>query len=101
MTDPFGIALLGCGTVGGDAAKARPIPTHLLSTLDAALADPRVHAVAEVVGGTGWAKQAVLAALGAGKHVVTANKALLSEHGPEVFAAARQHGRAVAFEASV
>jgi homoserine dehydrogenase len=130
MTDPFGIALLGCGTVGGgvaklllgqadrlaaragrplalrhvvvrDPAKTRPVPAGLLSTLDAALADPQVHAVAEVAGGTGWAKQAVLAALAAGKHVVTANKALLSEHGPEVFAAAHEHNRAVAFEASV
>jgi homoserine dehydrogenase len=130
MTEPFGIAMLGCGTVGGgvarllldkadrltaragrrlqlrhvvvrDPAKARPVPATLLSTLGAALADPHVHAVAEVVGGTKWAKDAVLAALAAGKHVVTANKALLSEHGPEVFAAARKHDRAVAFEASV
>ncbi len=132
MPDPFGIALLGCGTVGGgvvrlltdqadrlaaragrrldlrhvvvrDPAKARsvPVPAGRLSSLDAALADPRVEAVAEVVGGTGWARQAVLTALAAGKHVVTANKALLSEHGSEVFEAARRHGRAVAFEASV
>src|SRR5438874_399875 len=127
MSEAFGIALLGCGTVGGgvvkllieqagrlaaragrplelrhvvvqDSAKARdvPVPAGMISTLDAALADPRVHAVAEVVGGTGWAKQAVLAALAAGKHVATANKALLSENGPEVFEAARRHGRAVA-----
>jgi homoserine dehydrogenase len=130
MPDPFGIALLGCGTVGGGVArllleqadrladragrplelrhvvvrqskKQRPVPAKLISTLDVALADPRVDAVAELVGGTGWAKEAVLAALAAGKHVVTANKALLSEHGPEVFEAARHHGRAVAFEASV
>jgi homoserine dehydrogenase len=132
MPEPFGIALLGCGTVGGgvvrllteqadrltaragrplelrhvvvrDAGKPRPVnvPEALISTLESALADPKVQAVAEVVGGTDWARQAVLAALAAGKHVVTANKALLSEHGPEIFEAARKHGRAVAFEASV
>src|SRR5947209_3324883 len=130
MPEPFGIALLGCGTVGGgvarllleqgdrlaaragrplelrhvvvnDRLKPRPVPAQLLSTLDAALADPQVEAVAEVVGGTDWAKKAVLAALAAGKHVVTANKALLSEHGDEIFGAARHHDRAVAFEASV
>jgi homoserine dehydrogenase len=48
-----------------------------------------------------WARQAVLRALAAGKDVVTANKALLATHGPEVFDAARRHGRAIAFEASV
>ena len=48
-----------------------------------------------------WARQAVLALLAAGKDVVTANKALLAQHGAEVFDAARRHGRAVAFEASV
>jgi homoserine dehydrogenase len=108
MPDPFGIALLGCGTVGGgvakllleeadrlanragrplelrhvvvrNTAKSRLIPANLISSLNAALTDPQVHAVAEVIGGTGWARQAVLAALAAGKHVVTANKALLSE----------------------
>src|SRR5262245_55141237 len=53
------------------------------------------------MGGTEDARRLVLQALAAGKHVVTANKALLTEHGPEVFAEARKHGRAVAFEASV
>ena len=48
-----------------------------------------------------WAKHAVCRALAAGKDVVTANKALLATHGTEVFDAARKHGRAVAFEASV
>ena len=43
----------------------------------------------------------MLDALAAGKDVVTANKALLAEHGPEVFAQARKYGRAVAFEGSV
>jgi len=78
------------------------LPPGLVSTdLRAALADPAIGVVVELVGGTGWARQAVLDSLAAGKHVVTANKALLARHGPEVFDAARKAGRAVAFEASV
>jgi homoserine dehydrogenase len=87
-----------------DPAKPRGIdlPDGLLSTdLRSALTDPSVAVVVELVGGTGWAKQAVLDCLAAGKHVVTANKALLARHGPEVFDAARRAGRAIAFEASV
>jgi homoserine dehydrogenase len=87
-----------------DLARSRAvaIPTDLLSTdLDAVLRDPNVNVVAELVGGVEWARRAVLAALEAGKDVVTANKALLAQHGREVFDAARRHGRCVAFEASV
>src|SRR5262245_6109084 len=132
MADPFNIALVGGGTVGGgvakilldhpdrvaaragrpvhikrvvvrDPGKPRPtIPRELISTdIAAAIHDPQVHAVVELIGGTGLAKQIVLDALAAGKHVVTANKALLAEHGPEVFETARRHERAVGFEASV
>lgn len=60
-----------------------------------------VDVVVELIGGTNLARQAVLAALAAGKPVVTANKALIAEHGPEIFAAAREAGQAVAFEAAV
>jgi homoserine dehydrogenase len=86
-----------------DPAKPRPtIPRDLISTdVAAAIHDPQVHVVVELIGGTGAAKQVVLDALAAGKHVVTANKALLAEHGPEVFECARRHERAVGFEASV
>lgn len=78
------------------------IPRELLSTeLAKALDDPTVDVVVEVVGGTSWARTAVLGALAAGKDVVTANKALLALHGGEIFDAARQHGRAIAFEGSV
>jgi homoserine dehydrogenase len=86
-----------------DPSKLRPtIPKELISTdIAAAIHDPQVHVVVELIGGTGIAKQVVLDALAAGKHVVTANKALLAQHGPEVFAAARQHERVVGFEASV
>jgi homoserine dehydrogenase len=84
-----------------DKARGVDIPQGLFSTPEAALADPAVQVVAELIGGVDRARQVVLDALAAGKHVVTANKALLSEHGPEVFEAARRHNRAVAFEASV
>ena len=62
---------------------------------------PEVDVVVEVAGGTGPAREWVLAAIRAGKHVVTANKALLAEHGNEIFAAAHQHGVAVAYEGAV
>lgn len=86
-----------------DPNKTRPtIPRELISTdIAAAIHDPQVHVVVELIGGTGIARQVVLDSLAAGKHVVTANKALLAQHGPEVFEAARRHERAVAFEASV
>lgn len=87
-----------------DPVKQRsvPIPTSLLRTeIHAAIRDPGVGVVVELVGGVDWARRGVLAALEAGKDVVTANKALLAEHGAEVFDAARRHGKAVAFEASV
>jgi homoserine dehydrogenase len=65
------------------------------------LGDPEVDVVVETMGGTDPALRYVLAALEAGKDVVTANKALLAEHGGAVFARARATGRAVAFEGSV
>ena len=65
------------------------------------LDDPEVAIVVEAMGGTDPTLRLVREALAAGKDVVTANKALLAEHGPEVVAAARRSGRALAFEASV
>ena len=62
---------------------------------------PDVDVVVEVAGGTGPAREWVLAAIAHGKHVVTANKALLAVHGAEIFAAARRHGVAVAYEGAV
>ncbi|KQU84234.1 homoserine dehydrogenase [Variovorax sp. Root318D1] len=62
---------------------------------------PDIDVVVEVAGGTGPARDWVLAAMAHGKHVVTANKALLAVHGAEIFAAARQHGVAVAYEGAV
>ena len=63
--------------------------------------DPQVQIVTELVGGTGLAKTMILAALQRGKPVITANKALLSQHGEELFAAARKSGANLYYEASV
>ena len=63
--------------------------------------DPQVDVVAELAGGTTIARTMILAALKLGKPVVTANKALLSAHGEELFAAAREHGTNLYYEASV
>ena len=65
------------------------------------LRDPEVEIVIELIGGTGAARRITLAAIEQGKHVVTANKALLALHGREIFAAAEARGVEVAFEASV
>jgi len=85
-----------------DKPRPVPLPPELLTTqLADLLTDPSIGIIAELAGGTSFARTAVLAALAAGKHVVTANKALLAEHGPEIFAAARKAERVVAFEAAV
>jgi len=62
---------------------------------------PDIDIVVELIGGTTAAKQFILKAIQNGKHVVTANKALLAKHGNEIFAAAHKHGVMVAFEAAV
>lgn len=67
----------------------------------AVIANPEIDVVVELIGGYGIAKALVLEAIAAGKHVVTANKALLAVHGTEIFAAAREKGVMVAFEAAV
>jgi homoserine dehydrogenase len=65
------------------------------------IASPEIDIVVELIGGCGIARELVLEAIAAGKHVVTANKALLAVHGTEIFAAARARGVMVAFEAAV
>ncbi len=87
-----------------DPSKPRPVtlPADLLTTdYQQVLQDPAIQVVAELAGGVDWARRAVLDALAAGKHVVTANKALLAQYGAEVFDTARRHDRTVVFEASV
>ncbi|MDH4318394.1 MAG: homoserine dehydrogenase, partial [Desulfobulbaceae bacterium] len=72
-------------------------------TRDAAelINDPNIDIIVELIGGIQPAKTFVLQAIEAGKHVVTANKALLSQEGAEIFAAAAAKGVEVGFEASV
>jgi len=65
------------------------------------VADPEVAIVIELIGGYSPARELVLAAIENGKHVVTANKALIAKHGNEIFAAAQRKGVMVAFEAAV
>ncbi|HWE36210.1 MAG TPA: homoserine dehydrogenase [Isosphaeraceae bacterium] len=87
-----------------DPARPRDVPIpadRIVADAGRALDDPEVAIVVELIGGIEPARSLTLAALDAGKDVVTANKALLAEHGAELFARARQRGRAVAFEASV
>jgi len=87
-----------------DASKPRDVslPDGVLTEdWKAAVSDPEVDVVLELMGGTTTAREAVLAAIAAGKHVITANKALLAEHGDEVFSAAREQGVCVAFEAAI
>jgi homoserine dehydrogenase len=72
-------------------------------TTDAAalINDPAIDVIVELIGGLEPARSIVLQALSSGKHVVTANKALLSHHGAELYVAAARHGVDIAFEASV
>ena len=65
------------------------------------VSDPEIDIIVELIGGYGIAKELVLRAIENGKHVVTANKALLANHGNEIFAAAQNKGVTVAFEAAV
>ena len=76
-------------------------PALLTDDVDAVLADPEVQVVIELIGGYEPAKDYILRAIAAGKHVVTANKALLARDGHELFAAAERKKVDVIFEASV
>src|SRR5262245_32582226 len=117
MSEPFGIGLLGHGTVGGAFARLleeragqieaitglrpelRGVLTRSRGDFDEIVAASDL--VVEVMGGLEPAREYVLSAMRAGKHVVTANKQLLSQHGEELWAAAREHGVQLRFEAAV
>ena len=131
-TDTLGVAIVGCGTVGGAAATMLTRDSDILASrvrprielrhivdvnfdnarrlgldeslfcrdLAAAIGDPKVHVIVELVGGTTFARDVISRATAAGKCVVTANKALLAHHGNELWAAARAKGVCIAFEAS-
>ena len=87
-----------------DTARAKAVvgdAAQVVSDARAVIANPEIDIVIELIGGYGIAKALVMEAIRAGKHVVTANKALLAVHGTEIFAAARDKGVVVAFEAAV
>ncbi len=87
-----------------DMQRARGVvgpDVQVVSDAREVIANPAIDVVIELIGGYGIAKQLVMEAIAAGKHVVTANKALLAVHGTEIFAAAQAKGVMVAFEAAV
>jgi homoserine dehydrogenase len=87
-----------------DTARAQAVVganVKVVNDARAIIANPDIDIVIELIGGYGIAKQLVMEAIAAGKHVVTANKALLAVHGTEIFAAAQAKGVMVAFEAAV
>jgi homoserine dehydrogenase len=114
---PFRIGLLGHGTVGGAFAPLleerageiaavtglRPELSGVLTRSRGEFDDilERSDLIVEVIGGLEPAREYVLRAMAAGRHVVTANKQLLSQHGEELFACAREHGVQLRFEAAV
>ncbi len=87
-----------------DETRARRIAgasVHVTTDARQLIGNKDIDVVIELIGGCGIARELVLAAIDAGKHVVTANKALLAVHGPEIFEAAQRKGVIVAFEAAV
>ena len=128
----IGVAVIGCGIVGGATAKLLVNDSELLnartgmelrlkyivdvnfsraqeigldsslfeSNLDKVLADPEISICVETIGGTTIAKDITEKILKAGRQVVTANKALLALHGPDLMKIARENGSAIGFEAS-
>ena len=87
-----------------DTSRAQSVVgtgVQVVADARAIIANPAIDVVVELIGGYGIARQLVLEAIEAGKHVVTANKALLAVHGTEIFAAAQRKGVMVAFEAAV
>ena len=132
MKAPFGVAIIGCGTVGNAAAKlllsqasmlfertTQQISLRALVDIDfdraraaglneqlfredfaTVLADDEIHLIIETIGGLSMARTIIEKALKAGKHVVSANKALLANYGAELFELARKNGVCIGFEAS-
>jgi len=82
--------------------RALPMPAGVFTTsADRVITDPEIEIAIELIGGLHPAKEIVLTALRNGKHVVTANKALLATYGSELFETALKHQRCISFEASV
>src|ERR1051325_7395053 len=104
MASRLGVELRLAKVAVRDRSRARAvkIPASLITTdWLSVVADPQIDLVAELIGGTNTARAVVLAALKIGKPVVTANKALLSAHGEELFETAQKHGTNLYYEASV
>jgi homoserine dehydrogenase len=104
MASRLGVQLRIVKIVVQDPNKLRPVkvPPALLTTdWRSVVTDPSINLIGEFIGGTTTAREVVLAAFKADKSVVTANKALLSAHGEELFAAAQRHGVNLYYEASV
>jgi homoserine dehydrogenase len=104
MASRLGVGLEISRVAVRDLKKPRSakIPRELLTTdWREVVYDPEINLVAELIGGTTVAREVVLASLKLGKPVVTANKALLSAHGEELFAAAKNFGTNLYYEASV
>lgn len=98
----FDISLVAIADLDIETDRGIPLGGIRLTT-DAkeVISDPKIDLVVELIGGLEPARSYILEALERGKHVVTANKALLAEHGPEIFSRASQKGLCVAFEAAV
>jgi len=103
ITNRTGLRLELARVVDRDITSPREcrLPEGILTDeLGVLLEDPSIDIALELVGGTTFAKDLQINLLRSGKHVVTANKALLAEHGPELFREALDAGRCIAFEAS-
>jgi homoserine dehydrogenase len=104
LKERLGVPLRLKRVVDMDLESPRPVslPHKVLSTkVEDILADEDIRIVVELIGGMEPAKTFLLEAMKRGKHVVTANKALLAVHGNELFAAAREHKVNIAFEGAV
>src|SRR3954453_12450374 len=117
MPETFAIGLLGHGTVGGAFAELLParaesilnltgLRPEIVGVLTRSRGDfddvlERSQLIVELIGGLEPAREYVLRAMHAGKHVVTANKQLLAAHGEELWATAREHGVQLRFEGAV
>lgn len=104
MESRLGVGLTITRVAVRDLKKDRgvKIPRELLTTdWREVVCDPDINLVAELIGGTTVAREVILTSLKLGKPVVTANKALLSAHGEELFAAAKKFGTNLYYEASV
>ncbi|HLW04487.1 MAG TPA: homoserine dehydrogenase [Azoarcus sp.] len=99
-----GRAIRICAVADRNLERAREKVGHSVRVTDDVFSivnDPEIDIVVELIGGCDVAKELILGAIANGKHVVTANKALLALHGNEIFAAAQERGVMVAFEAAV